>query len=88
MTHNVWNEILGYNEALTETPDLVNDPPHYTNKKIECINYIDDTVPDFYSFYFGNAIKYLSRHLDKGKSVQDLEKCKWYIDRMIKDLKG
>lgn len=68
--------------------DSVNHPKHYADKGIEVIDYIDDTVPDSYSFYFGNAIKYLSRHMVKGNSVKDLEKCKWYIDRMIKDLHG
>lgn len=88
-SHTEWEkfwEMLEHNEEFD--PDPVNRPAHYANKQIEVIDYIDDTVPDFYSFYFGNAIKYLSRHLDKGNSIQDLEKCKWYIDRMIKDLKG
>lgn len=67
--------------------DAVNKPAHYANKEIEVIDYIDDTVPDCYSFYFGNAIKYLSRHLNKGKPVQDLQKCIWYIERMIEDNK-
>lgn len=73
--------------ALEEDTDPVNKPAHYANKQIEVIDYIDDTVPDCYSFYFGNALKYLSRHLNKGNPVQDLEKCKWYIDRMIEDNK-
>ena len=65
--------------------DMVNSPPHYADKQVEVIDYIDDTVPDSYSYCFGNALKYLSRHMNKGKPVQDLEKCKWYIDRMIED---
>jgi len=72
---------------LFNEPDPVERPSHYTNKQIEVIDYIDDTVPDCYSFYFGNALKYLSRHLNKGKPKQDLQKCIWYIKRMIKDNK-
>ena len=74
--------------AFNDDVDPVNNPAHYADKNIEVINYIDDTVPDSYSFYFGNALKYLSRHMKKGSEVQDLEKCKWYIDRMIKDWKS
>ena len=80
-------EILEEHDSADTWDDPVSRPAHYANKEIEVIDYIDDTVPDSYSFYFGNAIKYLSRHLAKGNSVQDLEKCKWYIDRMIKDNK-
>jgi len=66
--------------------DMVNSPPHYAGKDIEVIDYIDDTVPDPYSYAMGNAIKYLSRHLKKGAPAKDLKKCKWYIDYMIKEL--
>jgi len=66
--------------------DMVNHPAHYANKEIEVIDYIEDTVPDSYSYAFGNALKYLSRHLNKNNPRQDLEKCKWYIDYMIKEL--
>lgn len=78
-----------YRDALKHAKDdvdPVNNPAHYADKEIEVIDYIDDTIPDCYSFYFGNALKYLSRHLNKSNAKQDLEKCKWYIDRMIKDL--
>lgn len=74
-----------FSSAHDERMDVVNRPSHYTNKEIEVIDYIDDTVPDCYSFYFGNALKYLSRHLNKNKPVEDLRKCIWYIERMIKD---
>jgi len=74
-----------WDEFFDGDTDPVERPSHYTNKQIEVIDYIDDTVPDCYSFYFGNALKYLSRHLNKGKPKQDLQKCIWYIERMIKD---
>ena len=72
-------------EGAADDVDPVSSPKHYADKEIEVIDYIDDTVPDSYSFYFGNALKYLSRHLKKGKPIEDLEKCRWYIDRMIED---
>ena len=33
----------------------------------------------------GNAIKYLLRHQEKAAPVQDLEKCVWYINKMMND---
>jgi len=82
-----WDEFFtsAHDERMVMDNDPVNKPSHYADKEIEVIDYIDDTVPDCYSFYFGNAIKYLSRHLEKGKPIQDLQKCIWYINRMIKD---
>ena len=82
---DIWDEF--FTSAHDERLEAVESPKHYTNKQIEVIDYIDDTVPDCYSFYFGNALKYLSGHLNKGKPVQDLQKCIWYIERMIKDNK-
>lgn len=56
--------------------DQVNSPKHYMGP-FECIE-----LSSKYSFCAGNAIKYVWRHLQKGKPVQDLEKAKWYIDRL------
>jgi hypothetical protein len=82
-----WVEFWKMLERENDSDDVdpVSSPKHYADKEIEVIDYIDDTVPDSYSFYFGNALKYLSRHLKKGKPIEDLEKCRWYIDRMIED---
>lgn len=87
-----WQSGFGFEPCPNQEPepfnyDPVDRPEHYNNKRIEVIEYIDDTVPDFYSYYFGNALKYLSRHMHKGSEIQDLKKCKWYIDRMIEDNK-
>jgi len=65
--------------------DYVNHPPHYQKGDLEVIEIIENVVPDPYSYCFGNSLKYLCRHMDKGNQVQDLEKAKWYIDRMIGD---
>ena len=86
LKNDKWQTGLDF-EPVEEEYDPVDRPEHYNNKRIEVIQYIDDTVPDFYSYYFGNALKYLSRHMHKGSEIQDLEKCKWYIDRMIEDNK-
>jgi hypothetical protein len=66
--------------------DMVNKPPHYTDGKIEVIDYIEDKQLDF---CLGNAVKYISRagKKDKSKEIEDLEKSIWYINRRIKQIK-
>jgi hypothetical protein len=67
--------------------DAVNHPSHYTDGKIEVIDYIEDKK---LNFNLGNAIKYISRagKKDKSKEVEDLEKAVFYINREISRLKG
>ena len=60
--------------------DNVNHPAHYTDntKPCECIE-----VTEYHSFCVGNAIKYVWRHNDKGRPVEDLSKARWYVQREI-----
>ena len=44
-------------------------------------------VPSFISYDWGATFKYIWRWHYKGKPIQDLEKAKWYIDKMIETLK-
>lgn len=66
--------------------DNINHPSHYTYGKIEVIDYIEDK--DF-GYHLGNAIKYISRagKKDKSKTIEDLEKAIWYLNRKIELLK-
>lgn len=67
-------------------PDNVNHPPHYKTGGIETIDVIEAKVgawPGATAYRIGNAIKYLTRHRDKGRAVEDLQKARWYIDREI-----
>jgi hypothetical protein len=66
--------------------DEVNHPSHYTDGKIEVIDFIEDKN---LGFRLGNAVKYISRagKKDKNKTIQDLEKAKWYLEREINYLK-
>lgn len=59
----------------------VNHPKHYNAHPagIECID-----VVEWMNFNPGNAVKYIWRADEKGNSIQDLEKAKWYIEREIK----
>ena len=65
--------------------DHVNHPTYYTDnpKGIELIDMIGHL-----SFPKGAAIKYIYRSgkKDPTKSIEDLQKAKWFIDHMIKEL--
>lgn len=62
--------------------DPVNHPSHYTDGRIEVIDYIEDKK---LGFHLGNAVKYISRagKKDPSKEIEDLEKAVWYINRYI-----
>ena len=65
--------------------DPVNRPSHYTDGKIEVIDFIEDKK---LGFCLGNAVKYIARagKKDPTKEVEDLNKAKWYVERRIKEL--
>ena len=62
--------------------DPVNHPSHYTDGRIEVIDFIEDKG---LNFHLGNAVKYIARarKKDPDKAVEDLEKARWYLDREI-----
>lgn len=66
--------------------DMVNHPSHYTQGGIECIDALEAATTNLKGIEAvctANAIKYLWRWKEKG-GVEDLEKSKWYIDRLIR----
>lgn len=64
--------------------DPVHKPAHYNNGKVECIEYIKQQLgSEFPSYLEGSAIKYIHRHRMKNANIQDLEKAKWYINKLI-----
>ena len=67
--------------------DNVNHPSHYTDGKIEVIDFIEDKGLNFHR---GNAVKYIARagKKDPAKEVEDLRKAVWYLNREIKRLTG
>lgn len=73
--------------AVKPIDELVNHPSHYTDGKIEVIDFIEDKGLNFHR---GNAVKYISRagKKDPTKEIEDLKKARWYIDREIKRLGG
>ncbi|MDU6263728.1 MAG: DUF3310 domain-containing protein [Anaerocolumna aminovalerica] len=77
---NIPKSIILTSKMTTEINDKINHPSHYTDGKIEVIDYIEDKK---FNYHLGNAIKYISRAGKKDDYVQDLEKAKWYINREI-----
>ena len=67
--------------------DVVNHPSHYTDGKIEVIDFIEQKNLNFHR---GNAVKYIARagKKDPAKEVEDLRKAVWYLNREITRLTG
>lgn len=70
--------------------DPVEQPDHYNKGAIEAIEAIKASMPDseFKGYLKGNALKYLWRYDYKGKPIEDLRKCRWYIERLIQEVNG
>ena len=66
--------------------DMINHPKHYTDGKIEVIDFIEDKGLNFHK---GNVVKYVARagKKDPSKEIEDLEKALWYLNREINRLK-
>lgn len=60
--------------------DNINSPKHYTAGKYEVIDVIEDWG---LNFRLANTIKYIARHMHKGKPLEDLEKALWYLQREV-----
>lgn len=67
--------------------DPVDHPAHYTQGGIETIQVIEAWG---LGYNLGNAVKYISRagKKDPEKTVEDLKKARWYLDREIKRREG
>ena len=80
----------GVNTALHDQifgNDSVNHPSHYTDGDIEVIDYIEDKK---LNYHLGNVVKYVSRagKKDASKTIEDLKKARWYLDRYIERLES
>ena len=65
--------------------DNVNHPSHYTDGRIEVIDFIEDKKLNYHR---GNAVKYICRagKKDPEKTIEDLQKAEWYLHREIQRL--
>jgi len=72
---------------MSDTKETVDHPAHYGGEgnPYECIKVIEAWG---LGFHLGNAVKYIARAGKKGPTLEDLRKCRWYIDRMIATLEA
>ena len=89
-THEAYMRAKALEEQWkSEDRDMVNSPPHYTTGKIETWDYIVDVIGEYESISVAHAqvLKYLgSRLWNKENPIQDAEKARWYLDKMIEEL--
>lgn len=75
-----------YCDQVNKSTDMVNHPPHYISENgLETIDVIEAFTSDLQGLEAvctANVIKYICRWKHKN-GVQDLEKAKWYIDKLI-----
>jgi hypothetical protein len=67
--------------------DEVNSPSHYCKGGIECIDVIKvctEGLVGMEAVCTANIIKYIFRWKDKN-GLTDVKKCKWYVERLIKE---
>lgn len=78
-------------DAIAHAPgNPVNRPTHYTAGKVECIDAIEAATHNLGGvdgFLTGQVIKYVWRWKLKN-GLEDLEKAKWYLQRLIDRVKG
>jgi hypothetical protein len=84
-TVTLGGDFSGVNIDLVHTgeqnkPDMVNNPPHYTNGGVETISFIEAKGLDY---HLGNVVKYITRAGKKDDELQDLKKARWYLERAI-----
>jgi len=78
---------LNASEELDDC-DMVNNPVHYNQAGIECIDAIEASMSpiEFQGYLKGNSLKYTWRYRYKSKPVEDLKKAQWYTAKLIKSL--
>ena len=75
------------NKQSDNVVDMVNSPPHYNQTGIECIHAISAATDKGFKYYLqGNVMKYLWRFDYKDKPLEDLQKAKWYLEKLIEEV--
>ena len=74
---------------LTNQTDVnVNHPPHYTQGKIEVIDFLEDQPATRSDPLLWQVVRYICRSPFKANQLEDLKKARWYLDRRITQLGG
>ncbi|WP_157251283.1 DUF3310 domain-containing protein [Bacillus toyonensis] len=74
--------------TIGKSEDLINEPNHYHKGGVDVIAFCNGKVNDeqMKGFYRVNVIKYVGRYELKN-GLQDLEKAKWNLEKLI-ELEG
>lgn len=74
-------------DCSTDFEDPVNNPAHYGQGSIECIEYIRDFLSEdeYIGYLRGNIAKYLHRWRYKN-GLEDLSKAQWYLNELTEYL--
>ena len=69
--------------------DMVNNPPHYTQGGIECIDAMEAGLGKerVMSFCLCNAFKYIFRTQNKN-GIEDVKKAIWYLNKFVSLYEG
>lgn len=74
-------------DEVKDKVNYVNHPNHYSGTKIECIDALDSMVEPYKDCIDATLswqiVKYIWRHPFKFNPLEDLQKAKWYLDRLI-----
>lgn len=78
---------MGMVVVETVVDDPVTHPAHYTQGKIECVDFITDKKLNFCR---GNAVKYIVRAglKDPDREVEDLKKAIFYLNYEINSIEA
>jgi hypothetical protein len=86
--NRIFREIEEREKQSSKQSDMVNSPPHYNQRGIECIDAIEAATGDGYEYYLqGNIMKYVWRYRYKNGG-EDLKKARWYLDKLITEVEG
>lgn len=81
-----WIDPSYLQEIEGDAPEHMEKPAHYESS-IDPIDFMRANVPpaELRGFLRGNVLKYISR-FDKKNGVEDLRKCRHYLDMLIEEL--
>jgi len=89
MTDGLFTKFTGKGDFFTDNnnnnkkEDMINNPEHYNQYEIECIDAIKAaTGVGFEPYLQGNILKYLWRYNYKN-GIEDLKKARWYLNKLI-----
>lgn len=81
------DKVVWLTNSICECKDPVNHPSHYTAGGVECIDAITAALCKYEdpvdAWLAGQVIKYLWRAPLKGKYKEDIEKARFYLNRLV-----